>query len=197
MLKKKVAVVGATGYTGSELVRLLHTHPQVEMACITSESRSGEKFSDVHPFFRDIVDQQLVKAEQIKEQDIDLAFLALPHGVSMDFVKLFAGKNFKIVDFSGDFRLSSAAVYEEWYKKKHSYEEGFAQAVYGLPELFAEEIKTARLVANPGCYPTSAVLGLAPLIREGIVKGSPVIIDAKSGITGAGVKASSTTHYAN
>lgn len=197
MLKIKVAVVGATGYTGSELVRLLHDHPQAEISYITSESRAGEKFSDVHPFFRGIVDQQLVKAEQIKEQDIDLAFLALPHGVSMDFVKLFDGKSFRIVDFSGDFRLSSAALYEEWYKKKHSYEEGFAQAVYGLPELFAEQIKNARLVANPGCYPTSAILGLAPLVKEGLVKGNPVIIDAKSGITGAGVKASNTTHYAN
>ncbi|WOK04850.1 N-acetyl-gamma-glutamyl-phosphate reductase [Imperialibacter roseus] len=197
MPKKKIGVVGATGYTGSELVRILANHPEVEIAVITSESRAGEKFSDVHPFFKDIVDQPLHKADKVNELDLDLVFLALPHGVSMEYVKQFAGKGFKIVDFSGDFRLDSPKTYEEWYNKPHTFVEGFDTAVYGLPELFYDKIKGADLVANPGCYPTSAILPLAPLLANGIIESKGIIIDAKSGITGAGIKASTTTHFSN
>ncbi|WP_339815161.1 N-acetyl-gamma-glutamyl-phosphate reductase [uncultured Imperialibacter sp.] len=197
MPKKKIGVVGATGYTGSELVRILANHPEVEIAVITSESRAGEKFSDVHPFFKDIVDQPLHKADKVNELNLDLVFLALPHGVSMEYVKQFAGKGFKIVDFSGDFRLDSPKTYEEWYNKPHTFVEGFDTAVYGLPELFYDKIKGADLVANPGCYPTSAILPLAPLLANGIIESKGIIIDAKSGITGAGIKASTTTHFSN
>ena len=197
MPKKKIGVVGATGYTGSELVRILANHPEVEIAVITSESRAGEKFSDVHPFFKGIVDQPLHKADKVNELDLDLVFLALPHGVSMEYVKQFAGKGFKIVDFSGDFRLDSPKTYEEWYNKPHTFVAGFDTAVYGLPELFYDKIKGADLVANPGCYPTSAILPLAPLLANGIIESKGIIIDAKSGITGAGIKASTTTHFSN
>ncbi|MEQ8686028.1 MAG: N-acetyl-gamma-glutamyl-phosphate reductase [Imperialibacter sp.] len=197
MPKKKIGVVGATGYTGSELVRILVSHPEVEISVITSESRAGEKFSDVHPFFKGIVDQPLHKADKVNELDLDLVFVALPHGVSMEYVKQFAGKGFKIVDFSGDFRLDSAKTYEEWYKKPHTFVKGFDTAVYGLPELFYDKIKGAELVANPGCYPTSAILPLAPLLQNKLIEPKGIIIDAKSGITGAGIKASATTHFSN
>ena len=195
--KKKIGIVGATGYTGSELVRILATHPDVDIAVITSESRDGEKFSDVHPFFHGIVDQPLFKAEKVHEMDLDLVFLALPHGVSMEYVKQFANKDFKIVDFSGDFRLDSPQTYEQWYGKPHSYAAGFNSAVYGLPELYTDRIRQASLVANPGCYPTSAILALAPLLQRGLIDRKSIIIDAKSGTTGAGVKASDTTHFSN
>lgn len=197
MSKKKIGIIGATGYTGSELVRILKNHPQVEIEIITSESRAGEKFSDVHPFFAGIVDDELKSINEIENVDIDLAFLALPHGISMEYVKKFSGMDFKIVDLSGDFRLSSPEIYESWYNKKHIFKEGFEKAAYGMPELFFEEIVNADLVANPGCYPTGAILALAPLLKNELVSNSGIIVDAKSGITGAGVKASPTTHYSN
>lgn len=197
MDKKKIGIIGATGYTGSELVRILHHHPHTEIAVITSESRAGEKFSDVHPFFAGIVDQELKSVEDLQPDQLDLVFLALPHGVSMDFVKRLKNRIPKIVDLSGDFRLSSPEVYEEWYQKDHIYPEGFKDAVFGLPELFGAQVKKAGLVANPGCYPTGAILGLAPLLKRGFVDTTHLIVDSKSGVTGAGVKAKPVTHFAS
>lgn len=197
MKKKKVGVIGATGYTGSEIVRILTHHPEVEIALITSESHAGEKFSDIHPFFYGIVDQTLHKAEKVDDLDPDLIFLALPHGVSMDYVKRFSGRRFRVVDFSGDFRLPSSKVYEQWYPKEHTYPDGFRDAVYGLPELYADKIRNAQLVANPGCFPTGAILSLAPLISAGVVRKEGIIIDSKTGVTGAGIKASPTNMFSN
>ncbi|HZK95188.1 MAG TPA: N-acetyl-gamma-glutamyl-phosphate reductase [Prolixibacteraceae bacterium] len=197
MIKKKIAIIGATGYTGSELVRILTNHPDVEITMITSESRTGELFSDVHPFLQGIADQKLSSINQIKDYDLDLVFLALPHGVSMDFVKRFKDKSFKIIDLSGDFRLSSSEVYEDWYKIKHIYPEGIKRAVFGSPELFYNEIKNASLIANPGCFPTSAILGLAPLMAAKLIETDPIIIDSKTGVTGAGIKAKSVNLYSN
>lgn len=194
---KKIAIVGATGYTGSELVRLLQDHNEVEIMAITSESYAGEPFSEVHPAFKGIEDRPLVSVKDLGQFDIDLAFLALPHGVSMDYVKQFAGERFRIVDFSGDFRLTSAETYEAWYGKKHSYEQGFEDAVYGLPELFAGSIAQAHLVANPGCFPTGAILALAPLIKGGWINLNNIIIDSKTGVTGAGIKANKVNMYSN
>lgn len=197
MQKIKTAVVGATGYTGSEIVRILSQHPRVELSLITSETRAGEKFSDVHPFFAGIVDQKLDKAEKVDDTALDVVFLALPHGVSMDYVKQFAQHDFRIVDFSGDFRLPSPEIYEHWYPKQHSYPEGFPNAVYGLPELYADRIRQANLVANPGCFPTGAILALAPLVEKGVIKKEGIIIDSKTGVTGAGIKASATNMFSN
>ena len=201
MKKKKIGVIGATGYTGSEIVRILSQHPKIEIALITSESRAGEKFSDVHPFFQGLVDDVLVSASRLDDDeiadDLDLVFLALPHGVSMDYVKRFSGRGFRIVDFSGDFRLASPGVYELWYPKKHVFPEGFDDAVYGLPELYADKIRDAKLVANPGCFPTGAILSLAPLVSSGLIKKDGIIIDSKTGVTGAGIKASATNMYSN
>ena len=119
MAKKKIGIIGATGYTGSELMRILINHPDIELSFITSESRKGEKFSDVHPFLEGIADQELISINDIKGDEAELVFLALPHGVSMDFVKKFSQKDFRIVDLSGDFRLDSPQTYEKWYKKQH------------------------------------------------------------------------------
>ena len=196
MSEKRIAVVGATGFTGSELVRLLVRHPKVEIAAITSESKAGSRFSDVHPFFAGIVDKQLEPAASLAGREIDLAFLALPHGVSMDFVRAFEKEPFPIIDLSGDFRLPSPEVYTQWYQKEHHYPEGFSHAVYGIPELFKEQIKNARLVANPGCYPTGAILGIAPLLHQNLIAPHPIIVDSKSGVTGAGVQAKPVNHFA-
>jgi N-acetyl-gamma-glutamyl-phosphate reductase len=193
----KVAIVGASGFTGSELARLLVQHPSAEIEMITSETHEGKSFSDLHPQFSGILDIDLVKAETVDQANVDVVFLALPHGISMNFVSRWKNLDTKIIDLSGDFRLSSPEVYSEWYKKDHVYPEGFGQAVYGLPELFSQEIKKASLVANPGCYPTASILALAPLFSKKLVEAGSVIIDAKSGLTGAGIKASDGSHFSN
>jgi N-acetyl-gamma-glutamyl-phosphate reductase len=195
--KYKVAIVGASGFTGSELARLLCRHPQVEIKHITSESHEGRKFSDLHPQFMGILDQTLESSQIIKNADLDIIFLALPHGISMDFVKTLAGHPAKIIDLSGDFRLKTPEVYETWYQKQHVFPKGFENAVYGLPELHSAKIKDCDLVANPGCYPTASILSLAPLMDKDCIDADSIIIDAKSGLTGAGIKASETTHFSN
>jgi N-acetyl-gamma-glutamyl-phosphate reductase len=197
MRKKQIGIIGATGYTGSELVRILINHPEVDLALITSESRAGEKFSDVHPFFTGIADHELMPADKVDDYELDLVFLALPHGVSMEFVKRFKDKPFSIVDLSGDFRLDSKEIYEEWYQKEHTFPEGFESVAYGLPELYADDIRQSRLVANPGCFPTGAILGLSPLIKNELAEISSIIVDSKTGVTGAGIKASSVSHFSN
>ena len=197
MNKKKVAIVGATGYTGSELVRILVNHPEVEITMITSETYAGKNITDVHPFLQGIADYELHSVEDIDEANADLVFLALPHGVSMDFVKRFQNKPFKIVDLSGDFRLQTPEVYEEWYQKTHAFSQGFALAKFGLPELFSEEIKQSNLVANPGCFPTGAILGAAPLLADNHIEASPLIVDSKTGVTGAGIKSKPVNLYSN
>ena len=197
MSKINVAIIGATGFTGSELVRILVNHPNVEIVAITSESRAGEMFSDVHPQFFGIYDKKLISTKALDKSHIDVAFLALPHGVSMRYVEDFAHESFKIIDLSGDFRLADPKTYKDWYKMDHSYKSGFDKAVYGLPELYKEQIKTATLVANPGCFPTSAILGLAPLLASSLVETDRIIIDSKTGVTGAGIKPSGVNMYSN
>lgn len=197
MPEKKVAIIGATGFTGSELVRLLYHHPGVEIAFITSESKAGDSIADIYPSLVQIIEHKLIKSEELPAAEIDLAFLALPHGVSMDYVAKFASSDFPIIDLSGDFRLNDAATYEAWYGKEHSYPHGFGSAVYGIPELYADKIRTTKLIANPGCYPTSILLGAAPLVKGGIVDPSTIIADSKSGVTGAGVASKPVNHFSN
>ncbi len=197
MTKINIAVAGATGFTGSELVRLLLHHPSVNLCCITSASKPGEMFSTIHPQFKTIADMILEPMENLDSHQPDIVFLALPHGVSMDFVRNNLKKKYKIIDLSADFRLSSAEVYRQWYNHDHSCPDGLQSAVYGLPEFFKDEIRTARLIANPGCYVTSALLALAPLIKNKLVDTTRIIVDAKSGVSGAGVKATAVTHFDN
>ncbi|MDT8323095.1 MAG: N-acetyl-gamma-glutamyl-phosphate reductase [Bacteroidota bacterium] len=195
--KLRIAVVGATGYTGSELVRILHQHSAADIVAITSERRAGESFAAVHPHFRGIVDHTLVSADTLTDHEPDLVFLALPHGVSMEFVAKYHAAPFRIIDLSGDFRLASPAVYAEWYGKTHVHPDGFDAAVYGLPEVYRARIRDARLVANPGCYPTTSILGALPLLEADIIDPAQIIVDAKSGTTGAGVTPKESTHYSN
>ena len=191
----KAAIIGATGFTGSELVRILLGHPDVELIGISSESRAGEPIPAVHPQFEGFCDLTLVKAEEIAALGPDICFLALPHRVSMSYVKDWQDAPFRIVDLSGDFRLGSASTYEAWYGTKHVLPDLVGEVPYGLPELERDRIPDARIVANPGCYPTATSLALAPLLAEGLVKPDDLVVDAKSGTTGAGVKPSEGTHF--
>ncbi|TVR14988.1 MAG: N-acetyl-gamma-glutamyl-phosphate reductase [Balneolaceae bacterium] len=195
MPKHNVGIVGATGYTGSELVRLLSQHPDITIDFVTSESYAGEKIQTIHPHLLDIVNIDLISVKEIGNYSPDVVFLALPHGVSMSFLKEHGLEKFAIIDLSGDFRFSSRGIYEEWYNKNHVAPDYMEQSVYGLPELFRHSIRNARLVANPGCYPTSAILPLAPLIKHNLIHPSSIVIDAKSGVTGAGAKPKQGLHF--
>ncbi|HED11517.1 MAG TPA: N-acetyl-gamma-glutamyl-phosphate reductase [Caldithrix abyssi] len=191
----KVGIVGAGGYTGSELARLLALHPDVELRFATSEKHQGKKLSDLHPHALDRVDLTLISAEEACGEKTDLVFLALPHGVSQNYAARFLDMGCRVIDLSGDFRLPDGALYEQWYGKAHQQEALLKEAVFGLPELFRNEIRNARLVANPGCYPTSAILGLAPLLKAELIDPRDIIIDSKSGVTGAGITPGDTTHF--
>jgi len=195
--KFNVGVIGATGYTGVELIRLLILHPDIKVKVITSESKAGKKLSEIHPSLEGIANIELEKIGAITNYDLDLVFLALPHRISMDFVKEHGLEKFRIVDLSGDFRLESAKLYEKWYGKKHVCPKHLEKSVYGLPELYRDQIRNADLVANPGCYPTSAILALLPLIRQKMINTESIIVDSKSGVTGAGASPKVFTHFPN
>lgn len=186
----KVGIVGASGYTGGELLRFLHNHSQVEVSAITSRQYAGEAVYKVHPHLRDsdLVFQDL----QASEIDADIVFTATPHGASMNIVPEILESGAKVIDLSGDYRYDNIETYEKWYNLKHSHP---LDAVYGLPELYREDIKKANLVANPGCFPTGSILACMPLINEKIVE--TVIIDAKTGISGAGINPTTATHFPN
>ena len=182
----KVGIVGASGYTGQELLRLLIRHPKVEVTCATSERFDGSAIGAVFPSFRGIIDLRFSKLS-VNDivRDADFIFTALPHGTSMDVVAACINKGKRVVDLSADFRLKDPALYERWYGK-HSCPDLLSEAVYGLTELYRAEIQKAQLVANPGCYPTGSILALAPLVEAGLIVPTGIIIDAKSGVSGAG-----------
>jgi len=187
----RVAIVGATGYTGCELLDILIGHPDARVTSLTAKLDSAIKIHDEFPRFRGRLDlpcTPLDVEEVCKESDI--VFLSLPHGVSMKFAAPFFKAGKKVIDLSADFRFSDVSVFEKWYGIPHGARDLLAQAVYGLPELHAAEIRKARLIANPGCYPTGAILALAPLLHGHHVALDQVIVDSKSGVTGAGRKAS-------
>ncbi|MDP7611036.1 MAG: N-acetyl-gamma-glutamyl-phosphate reductase [Nitrospinaceae bacterium] len=191
----KIGIAGASGYTGLELLRLLINHPEAELAFLTSETYQGQLASEVFPSLGGFTDIKLTPLESVSGSDCDIIFLALPHTTSMGKVPGFLEGPAKIIDLSADYRLKDPAVYEEWYAVKHQHPELLKDAVYGLPEIHREAIKSARLVANPGCYPTSITLALAPLITETWVDLSFIVADSKSGVSGAGRKASLATQF--
>jgi len=196
-MKLKVGIVGVTGYVGKELIRILIQHEKVEITSLSAKIDATIPISKIFPEFKHIIDVDCINFENADEiaEVVDVAFLALPHTVSMNIVPKFLDKGKKVIDLSADFRLRNAKVYEQWYNVKHNCPELINEAVYGLPELYSDEIKKANLVANPGCYPTSAILGLAPLLREGLIEAKGIVIDAKSGISGAGREPSLKTHF--
>ncbi len=188
-------IIGATGYTGSEVTRILTQHNKVNLSMITSRSFKGKKISDIHPYLEDICDLKLSNPSMKDIKELDVVFLALPHGVSMKFVREIGLDGPRIIDLSGDFRLKNKQTYEQWYKMNHEFPDVIEKAVYGLPELFRKDIADAQLIANPGCYPTSAILALAPALKKDLIDISSILVDSKSGVTGAGAKPSETTHF--
>ena len=182
----KAGIYGASGYTGQELLRLLLGHRQFEIVAVTSRRYAGIPVSDVYPIFVGLTELTFINAspEDVAAL-VDVIFLAMPHGVSMGMVPIFLGAGTKVVDLSADFRLHDVAVYEQWYSR-HTAVDFMKESVYGIPELYRDAIAAARLVANPGCYPTSVILGLAPLLKSDCVDDTSIIVDAKSGVSGAG-----------
>ncbi len=191
----KVSVIGATGYAGAELLRLLNNHPQAEVVYMTSESHAGEPISAIYPHLRGIYDQILVSMKDIEMigKASDVVFIGLPHGHAMEVGKALAGKNVKIIDLGADYRFEDTAVYEKWYKVKHTHKD--ADRVYGLAELNREKIKKAGIVGNAGCYTTASILALAPLAKNQLIDCSTIVVDAKSGVSGAGRSAKLDNHF--
>jgi N-acetyl-gamma-glutamyl-phosphate reductase len=186
----KVGIINVTGYTGVELARLLHQHPEVELASVTGRSAAGKNLGEVFPHLADI--KLTIEAEL---GDVELAFSAMPHKESAKEVIPLIDKGVKVVDISADFRLKDRALYQQWYGFKHPSPQLLNKAVYGLPELHRAKIASARLVANPGCYPTGAILALAPAVKAKLI-GPDIVIDSKSGLSGSGRSLSLDSHYA-
>ena len=190
MPRIKAGIINVTGYVGAELARLLYQHPEVELTVVTGRSAAGQKLGDVFPSLSEI--EHSIKAEL--DNDIDVAFSAMPHKTSVDVVPPLLKRGIKVVDASADFRLKDAEEYPKWYGFTHPSSELLKEAVYGLPELHRDEIASGSLIANPGCYSTSVILALAPAVKEGLIY-PDIIADSKSGVSGAGRALSLATHY--
>lgn len=194
--KITVAICGGSGYTGIELLRILSGHPHVIIAAVTSEKSAGKSVDSVFPHlrkYRNLTYETLDKKDLLKKAD--LFFLALPHGASQGAINFFFTSGKRVIDLSADYRLSDPMVYEEWYGLPHKYPATLKKAVFGLPEIYRSRIRKAKLIANPGCYPTGAILGLLPAIKGKLIDVSSLIIDSKSGTTGAGRKADVTVSF--
>ena len=186
----KAGIINVTGYIGAELVRLLCQHPRTELVTVTGRSAAGQKLGDVFPSF--MATNYVIKAEL--DSKIDIAFVAMPHKSSVDVVPSLLKQGIKVVDASADFRLKNAGEYSKWYGFTHPSPDLLREAVFGLPELHQNEIASASLVANPGCYSTGALLALAPIVKEGLIY-PDIVVDSKSGVSGAGRTLSLTAHY--
>jgi len=182
----KIGIVGGTGYTGVELLRLLATHPQAQVVQITSRAESGRKVSELYGSLRGHFDLAFSEPDAEKLAECDLVFFATPNGTAMKIVPGLLDAGTRVIDLAADFRLKDPAVWEQWYGMPHSCTDVLAEAVYGLPELNREQIRGARVVANPGCYPTATALGFLPLVEKGLVDTSTLLADCKSGVSGAG-----------
>jgi N-acetyl-gamma-glutamyl-phosphate reductase len=188
----RAGIYGVTGYTGFELVKLLHAHPQVRLAFTTARSAAGQRLSDVFPTLLDI---PIISAEEADLAGVDVVFCCLPHGTTAPIVQHTLAAGVRVIDLSADFRLRSAEAYQHWYGNPHPAPDLLATAVYGMPERHREAIRSARLVANPGCYPTGVILALTPLVQAGLLAERTVIVDSKSGVSGAGRSLSLKTHF--
>ena len=191
----RAAVAGASGYTGAELLRLLENHPGFSTNIATSREFAGRRVADVYPNLR--TDLTYTELDPSALEDADVAFLALPHGASMEIGARLAKAGVVVVDLSADFRLKDAALYPEWFGKEHAAPETLGDWAYGLPELHRDEIKKARAIANPGCYPTAAILALAPLVQAGQIDPASIVVSAASGVSGAGRKLTNDIHFSH
>ncbi len=189
MQKIKVGIVGGTGYTGVELLRILSQHPDVELCAITSRSEAGLPVAQMFPSLRGVVDLSFSDPNSGLLETCDVVFFATPHGVAMAQAPALLAAGVRVIDLGADFRIKDAAVFEQWYKIPHTCTDILSEAVYGLTELNRDAVKTARIVANPGCYPTTIQLGLFPLLKNSLADVSQIIADCKSGVSGAGRKA--------
>lgn len=191
----RVSIIGATGYAGAELVRLLLGHPKADVVHITSESYTGKPLSEVYPHLAGLFDQQLESIEDIEEigGDSDFLFVGLPAGHAMEIGLALEKTPVRIIDLGADYRFHDTSVYERWYKIEHSHPE--ATRVYGLAELYRGAIKDAKIIGNAGCYTTASILALAPLVKEGLIDTDSIVIDAKSGVSGAGRSAKLPNHF--
>lgn len=192
----KVGIIGATGYTGEELIKILIGHPYVRLTYLAAKIDEEQSIEEIFPYLRDRLS---LKCEILDIQKAmskaDLFFLALPHTISIKIVPILLNHKKKVIDLSADYRLKNSSVYKKWYNFTHKDKINLKKSVYGLPELYREKIKKADLIANPGCYPTAAILGIAPALVSGFVSSDSIIIDAKSGVTGAGRKAAMSFFY--
>ena len=192
----KIGILGGSGYTALELIKILLRHPEVEIACLTTRQDSQPHVSEIHPQLTGRLDlklQQLSAADVAKQ--CDCVFSCLPHAASASAIHEIIGSGTRVVDFSADYRIWGAGVYQQWYNVAHPDPGRLGSVPYGLPELFRDKIQNAPVVANPGCYPTSAILAMAPLVKQSLVAPDSIIFDSKSGVSGAGRNPKLTTHY--
>jgi len=193
--KIKIGIIGGTGYTGVELLRLLLVHPNVDVVLITSRSEAGRAVSDLFPSLRGFTDLAFSKPEASSFNACDLVFSATPNGIAMKHARELVSNDVKLIDLAADFRIKDISVWEQWYGMTHACPELVETAVYGLPEVHREKIKEATVVANPGCYPTATTLGFLPLVENGLIDLADLVADTKSGVTGAGRAASVANLY--
>ncbi len=192
---KKIGIIGATGYTGEELLGVLTRHPNVSVAFVTSEQETGTSLANFFPNLPHYKDMVFRSAQEVVDIDVDLVFLCLPPGYSAKWAKQFVEKSVKVIDLGADFRYDDAHTYKQWCGTDHPFPELLEGVVYGLSEWNRHAIKNAQIVSNPGCYPTTVLLALIPLMKAGVVANEPIIIDSKSGVSGAGSSPSKTTHF--
>ena len=191
----KVSVLGATGYAGAELLRILYQHPQADVVHITSESHTGESIASLYPHLRGLYDMKLESMQDIRAigEDSDFIFIGLPHGHAMEVARALADLPVRIIDLGADFRFDDTAVYEAWYHVKHTYAD--APRVYGLAELYRDAVRSAKIIGNAGCFTTASILALAPLAKSHLIDTKSIIVDAKSGVTGAGRSPKLANHF--